>query len=89
MLPYLAIVSLGSAPQGDSAAVAAALRAAFDAPVMAAARWNDVGDVRDGIRAAYEGRGWTLFWTANGRPTPAATGVLRELATAHYRGLAF
>lgn len=87
MLPYLAIVSLGSAPQGDSAAVAAALRAAFDAPVMAAARWNDVGDVRDGIRAAYEGRGWTLFWTANGRPTPAATGVLRELATAHYRGL--
>lgn len=87
MLPYLAIVLLVSVPQGDSAAVAAALRAAFDAPLMAAARWSDVGDVRDGIRAAYERRGWTLFWTAGGRPTPAATGVIHELATAHYRGL--
>lgn len=87
MHTYFALVSLLSVSQGDSASIAAALRVALDAPVMVAARWSDIGDVRDGVRAAYEKRGWTLFWTAGGRAGPATAGVLRELATAQYRGL--
>ncbi len=72
----------------DTAAVAAALRASIDAPSLVGARWSDFGDVREGVRAAYEARGWTPLWLNGQKLTPAAEAVLHELRTAHYRGLA-
>lgn len=72
----------------DTAAVAAALRASIDAPSLVGARWSDFSDVREGVRAAYEARGWTPMWLNGQKLTPAAQAVLHELRTAHYRGLA-
>ncbi len=71
----------------DTAAVAAALRASIDAPQLVGARWADFGDMRDGVRAAYEARGWTPLWLNGQKLTPAAEAVLYELKTARYRGL--
>lgn len=86
LLTLLALWSVAAAAP-DTAAVAAALRATMDAPAMVGARWADFGDVRDGVRAAYEARAWAPFWMNGQKLTPAAEAVLYELRTAQYRGL--
>ena len=86
MLTALAfLTAVAAAP--DTGEVGAAMRTALDAPVMPGARWGNIDDVRSGVRGAYEARAWAPLWFENRRLTAAGTAVLRELATAHYRGL--
>ncbi len=83
--PLALLAALAAAP--DTGAVAAALRASLDAPVLRGARWGKVTDVRTGVRAAYESRGWAPFWVRDARLTASAQALLHELRTAHHRGL--
>ncbi len=87
MFSTLLVLWTVTAAAPDTAAVAAALRASIDAPQLVGARWADFGDMREGVRAAYEARGWTPFWLNGQKLTPAAEAVLYELKTARYRGL--
>ncbi|MES2124272.1 MAG: L,D-transpeptidase family protein [Gemmatimonadota bacterium] len=63
------------------------LRAALEAPSAALLRWGDLTDVRPALRAAYESRQWEPFWVQQGRPTPAARLVVKELGLVRDRGL--
>ena len=65
----------------------AALRAALDAPNAAMMRWANLADVRPALQAAYASRQWEPFWLLQGKPTPAARLVIKELALARSHGL--
>jgi len=87
MYTLLAFAALLSAPPRDTSDVAAAMRASLDAPLLLGARWQDIADVRVGVQELYAARSWSPLWTTRGRLSPAGKAVLRELGTAHYRGL--
>jgi murein L,D-transpeptidase YcbB/YkuD len=86
LLPLLSTLVF-AAPAIDSARVAAALRATIDAPKVAAMRWGVLADVREGLRTAYDRRGWQPLWLETDRPTASARALVRELALAGDRGL--
>ena len=84
-LPLLA--TLLAAPSPDSARFAVALRATIDAPQVVGLRWGALGDVREGLRSAYDRQGWRPLWSNGTGPTAAAKAVLRELRGSRDRGL--
>jgi len=86
MLPLLSAALLAAADP-DSTLLAAALRSALGAPRLADVRWGDIADVRTGLVATYEGRGWRPLWVAQGRGSVAARAVVREFQAARVRGL--
>ncbi len=71
----------------DSTRFALALRATVDAPQVSGLRWGALGDVREGLRGAYDSHGWRPLWISGSGPTPAAKIVLRELRESRDRGL--
>lgn len=85
LLPLLA--TLLAAPSPDSARFAVALRATIDAPQVVGLRWGALGDVREGLRSAYDRQGWRPLWSNGTGPTAAAKAVLRELRGSRDRGL--
>lgn len=50
-------------------------------------RWPDLADVRSVLDSAYARNGWAALWSRDGRPTPAARGVIQQLLAAGQRGL--
>lgn len=85
LLPLLATLLL--APSADSTRMALALRATLEAPTVSGLRWGALGDVREGLRGAYDLQGWRPLWISGNAPTPAAKIVLRELRESRDRGL--
>ena len=86
LFPLLTALVL-AAPAQDTARFASILRGTLDAPRLGAVRWGDLADVREGVRTAYERRGWRPLWLEGGAPTPSAKAVIRELLLAKDRGL--
>lgn len=86
MVPLLATLALAAASP-DSTLLAAALRAGLAAPRLADSRWGDIADIRTGLTATYEGRGWQPLWVAQGRASASARAVVREFQAARFRGL--
>ncbi|MBK7594007.1 MAG: L,D-transpeptidase family protein [Gemmatimonadetes bacterium] len=85
LLPLLAALMVTARP--DSTRFALALRATVDAPAVSSLRWGTLGDVREGLRGAYDRHGWRPLWSSGGNLTPAAKAVLRELRESRDRGL--
>ncbi|MBP9898224.1 MAG: hypothetical protein KBF28_07630, partial [Gemmatimonadales bacterium] len=85
LLPLLAALLV--TPSADSTRVALALRATLEAPTVSGLRWGALGDVREGLRGAYDRHGWRPLWISGSGPTPAAKIVLRELRESRDRGL--
>lgn len=72
----------------DTTGVGAALRFTVDTTSPAWMRWRSVTDVRPVLRGVYGGEGWRPLWVdVDGRPTPAARAMVRQLGQLRDRGL--
>lgn len=75
-------------PEGGLTEVGArVLRAHVEGGVDAELRWTDFRDLRPELERFYGGRGWTLAWLRDGRPTDAAWQTVGALAAARRKGL--
>ncbi|HKD66746.1 MAG TPA: L,D-transpeptidase family protein [Candidatus Binataceae bacterium] len=50
-------------------------------------RWPNFTDYRSYVKAFYETGGYALAWTAGGRPTPQAQGMIQQFKQAQLKGL--
>lgn len=64
-----------------------AIRAQLDSPSLPGVRWSGIGDVAADLQRAYERRNWEPLWSKGSRPTNAALGVVRFLASVDSLGL--
>jgi murein L,D-transpeptidase YcbB/YkuD len=82
----LAMLLIG-APVRDSAAIAAALRAAVASDTNGLMHRPVISDVRDILTSAYQRSGWRPLWIVGQQSSPSARRLLAELSASGNRGL--